>query len=66
MDSTMETVDDDYNAEDDTHPAVLIESATRKCKHNTRGNHRCRKCGKAYALPQWAPFHLNKVAEKSD
>ena len=28
IDSTMETVDDGYNAEDHTHPEALIKSAT--------------------------------------
>ncbi|MCP4745526.1 MAG: hypothetical protein GY874_05195, partial [Desulfobacteraceae bacterium] len=52
MDSTMETVDDGYNAEDDTHPAALIESTTQKHNHNTRGKNQGRKYGKTYTLPQ--------------
>ena len=25
--------------------------------------HRCRRCGKYYALPEWLPFHKNKIRE---
>ena len=31
---------------------------TRKRK---RSMHRCRKCGKEYATPEWLPFHVNKI-----
>ena len=27
---------------------------------------RCRKCGKEFSLPEWVPFHVSNVADKSD
>ena len=31
-----------------------------------RRMHRCRRCGKYYALPEWLPFHKNKILDEDD
>ena len=50
-------------------PQALAKSPTHnsrsgiKRRRRTKMRSRCRRCGKEFASPEWAPFHINRVGE---
>ena len=61
--------DDDFivDATDSQTPAELARGKGKaKKRRKLMSKPRCRKCGKEYTDPKWAPFHVNKVADKSN
>jgi hypothetical protein len=66
MSEAHEQNDEEYLADSSDNEPVRVRRMLPKENKGKQqqSKKRCRKCGKCYALPEWAPFHQNNIASK--